>query len=76
CLMAQGAKQLYFLYNPIMKVLVMGFPFAHILIQGGNMLVSLIDFLGWLILISVIYVFIAEICEFFKVLIKTIYDLF
>ncbi|MFK5211888.1 anaerobic ribonucleoside-triphosphate reductase, partial [Glaesserella parasuis] len=32
--MAQGAKQLYFLYNPIMKVLVMGFSFAHILIQG------------------------------------------
>ncbi|MDP0362466.1 DmsC/YnfH family molybdoenzyme membrane anchor subunit, partial [Glaesserella parasuis] len=26
--------QLYFLYNPIMKVLVMGFSFAHILIQG------------------------------------------
>lgn len=54
----------------------MGFPFAHILIQGGNMLVSLIDFLGWLILISVIYVFIAEIFEFFKVLIKAVYDLF
>ncbi|MFX0588137.1 hypothetical protein ACOART_10495, partial [Glaesserella parasuis] len=36
CLMAQGAKQLYFLYNPIMKVLVMGFSFAHILIQGAN----------------------------------------
>ncbi|MDO9676091.1 hypothetical protein Q7556_05500 [Glaesserella parasuis] len=34
--MAQGAKQLYFLYNPIMKVLVMGFSFAHILIQGAN----------------------------------------
>ncbi|MDO9963278.1 ATP-binding cassette domain-containing protein, partial [Glaesserella parasuis] len=28
--------QLYFLYNPIMKVLVMGFSFAHILIQGAN----------------------------------------
>lgn len=40
------------------------------------MLVSLIDFLGWLILISVIYVFIAEIFEFFKVLIKAVYDLF
>ncbi|MDO9778400.1 hypothetical protein Q7513_04610, partial [Glaesserella parasuis] len=26
---------LYFLYNPIMKVLVMGFSFAHILIQGA-----------------------------------------
>ncbi|MCT8568420.1 hypothetical protein NUS45_10655, partial [Glaesserella parasuis] len=38
CLMAQGAKQLYFLYNPIMKVLVMGFSFAHILIQGANMI--------------------------------------
>ncbi|MDP0299172.1 hypothetical protein Q7Z20_09880, partial [Glaesserella parasuis] len=38
CLMAQGAKQLYFLYNPIMKVLVMGFSFAHILIQGANRL--------------------------------------
>lgn len=34
--MAQGAKQLYFLYNPIMKVLVMGFSFAHILIQGAD----------------------------------------
>ncbi|AIK90598.1 hypothetical protein B4U42_01320 [Glaesserella parasuis 29755] len=34
--MAQGAKQLYFLYNPIMKVLVMGFSFAHILIQGAK----------------------------------------
>ncbi|MDP0404646.1 hypothetical protein Q7Y93_10220, partial [Glaesserella parasuis] len=27
---------LYFLYNPIMKVLVMGFSFAHILIQGDK----------------------------------------
>ncbi len=40
------------------------------------MLALLIEIFGWLILISVIYVFIAEICEFFKVLIKTIYDLF
>ncbi|MWQ83461.1 DUF3577 domain-containing protein, partial [Glaesserella parasuis] len=31
-----GAKQLYFLYNPIMKVLVMGFSFAHILIQEAK----------------------------------------